>query len=160
MGYGLLAISGSHPGDRLESSVPMNPTPEETIWKGTPSAAVDFWLNLSCLLILPIPWALSRWILRRNELIEITNQRLRITRGIFSKRTDELELYRVQDITFLQPFVLRLFNKGTLLLTTGDISSPELRLEGIPADSNLRDRFRDAVEACRDRKRARVTEID
>jgi uncharacterized membrane protein YdbT with pleckstrin-like domain len=144
----------------MESSVVMNPTPEETIWKGTPSAAVDFWLNLSCLLILPIPWALGRWILRRNELIEITNQRLRITRGIFSKRTDELELYRVQDITFLQPFVLRLFNMGTLLLTTGDVSSPELRLEGIPADSNLRDRLRDAVEACRDRKRARVTEID
>ncbi len=138
----------------------MNPTPEETIWKGTPSAAVDFWLNLSCLLILPIPWALARWVLRRNELIEITNQRLRITRGIFSKRTDELELYRVQDITFLQPFVLRLFNKGTLLLTTGDVSSPELRLEGIPADSTMRDRFRDAIEACRDRKRARVTEID
>jgi len=138
----------------------MTPMPEETIWKGTPSAAVDFWLNLSCLLILPIPWALARWILRRNELIEITNQRLRITRGVFSKRTDELELYRVQDIAFLQPFVLRLFNQGTLLLTTGDVSSPEMRLEGIPADPPLRDRFREAVEACRDRKRARVTEID
>ena len=93
-------------------------------------------------------------------MIEITTQRLRVTRGVLSKRTDELELYRVRDITFLQPFILRLFNKGTLLLTTGDSTSPELRLEGIPADTALRDRFRDAVEECRDRKRARVAEIE
>lgn len=135
-------------------------TTEETLWKGTPSSALDFWLNLSCLLILPIPWAIARWIQRRAEVIEITTQRLRVTRGVLSKRTDELELYRVRDITFLQPLMLRMFNKGTLLLTTGDSTSPELRLEGIPADPTLRDRFREAVEECRDRKRARVSEIE
>lgn len=135
-------------------------TTEESLWKGTPSAALDFWLNVSCLLILPIPWAIARRVQRRAEVIEITTQRLRVTRGVLSKRTDELELYRVRDITFLQPFILRLFDKGTLLLTTGDSTSPELRLEGIPADPNLRDRFRDAVEECRDRKRARVAEIE
>lgn len=138
----------------------MNTPPEETIWKGTPSAALDFWLNVACLLILPIPWALARWVQRRNHVIEITNQRLRITHGVFSKRTDELELYRVRDITFLEPLVLRLCGKGTLILTTGDVSSPEVRLEGIPSAAAMRDQVRNAVEACRDRKRARVAEIE
>ena len=145
---------------RVELSDKMTPPPEQTLWKGTPSAALNFWLNLSCLLVLPIPWAIASWIQRRNNVIEITDLRLRLTRGVFSKRTDELELYRVRDITFLEPFILRLCGKGTLVLTTGDATSPELRLEGIPSDLTLRNALRDAIESCRDRKRARVAEIE
>ena len=137
----------------------MSDTPEETIWKGTPSAAVDFWLNLSCLLILPIPWALGRWLQRRNTSLEITTERLRTTTGVFSKKTEELELYRVRDTTFLQPFILRLFRVGNLKLNTDDATTPTILLGGIPADQSLRDRLRHAVEACRDRKRTRVSEL-
>ncbi len=137
----------------------MNDTQETVLWKGTPSAALDFWLNLSCLLVLPIPWALVRWIQRRNHVIEITSERLRITTGIFSKRTEELELYRVRDITFEQPFLLRIFGCGNLVLTTSDNSTPTLFLTGLPGVQPLRDQLRSAVERCRDRKRARVTEF-
>lgn len=137
----------------------MSQTEETLLWKGTPAASVDFWLNLSCVLLVPIPWALVRWVQRRNHVIELTSQRLRITTGVFSKRTDDLELYRVRDITFVQPFLLRLFGCGTLVLTTSDSSSPEITLTGVPAAANLRDQLRSAVEQCRDRKRARVTEF-
>jgi membrane protein YdbS with pleckstrin-like domain len=137
----------------------MNDTQETTIWKGTPSAALDFWLNLSCLLVIPIPWALVRWVKRRNHVIELTSQRLRITTGIFSKLTEDLELYRVRDITFQQPFLLRMFGCGNLTLTTSDSSTPTVTLEGIPGVMAIRDELRGAVEKCRDRKRARVTEF-
>ena len=137
----------------------MSDTPEETIWKGTPSAAQDFWLNLSCLLVLPIPWAIGRWVQRRNNLMEITTERLRITSGVLSKKVEELELYRVRDTTFLQPFILRLFRVGNLKLNTDDATTPTILLGGIPADQALRDRLRHAVEACRDRKRTRVSEL-
>jgi uncharacterized membrane protein YdbT with pleckstrin-like domain len=137
----------------------MSEPAEQVLWKGCPSAALDFWLNLSCLLVLPIPWALVRWVQRRNHVIEITSQRLRVSRGVFSKRTDELELYRVRDITFVQPFQLRMFHKGSLELITDDATTPALVLAGIPADPALRDQFRAAVEECRDRKRARVSEL-
>lgn len=137
----------------------MSDTPEETIWKGTPSAAQDFWLNLSCLLVLPIPWAIGRWVQRRNSPMEITTERLRITSGVLSKKVEELELYRVRDTTFLQPFILRLFRVGNLKLNTDDATTPTILLGGIPADQALRDRLRHAVEACRDRKRTRVSEL-
>ncbi len=137
----------------------MSDTPEETIWKGTPSAAQDFWLNLSCLFVLPIPWAIGRWVQRRNNLMEITTERLRITSGVLSKKVEELELYRVRDTTFLQPFILRLFRVGNLKLNTDDATTPTILLGGIPADQSLRDRLRHAVEACRDRKRTRVSEL-
>ena len=138
----------------------MSSSTEETVlWKGNPAASVDFWLNLSCLLVLPIPWALARWVQRRNHHIEITSERLRITTGVFTRRSEELELYRVRDITFLQPFLLRVFGQGTLVLTTSDSSTPQVQLAGVPADPGLRDGLRRAVEACRDRKRSRVTEL-
>ncbi|MBL9126224.1 MAG: PH domain-containing protein [Verrucomicrobiales bacterium] len=137
----------------------MNSADESVIWQGNPSNALNFWLNLSCLLLLPIPWALWRWIELRNHDITISSERVRLTTGIFDKRTEELELYRVRDTTFLQPFILRLFGKGNLTLTTTDASSPSLTLLGIPADPKLRDDLRRAIEACRDRKRARVAEL-
>jgi uncharacterized membrane protein YdbT with pleckstrin-like domain len=137
----------------------MRDSPEETLWQGSPSAALDFWLNLSCLLVLPIPWALWRWLHRRTHRIEITTERVRITQGILTKRTDELELYRVRDITFLQPFILGLFGRGNLQLNTDDVTTPTVLLPCIPADQALRDQLRKAVEACRDRKRTRVAEF-
>jgi len=138
----------------------MSDSTEKTIWKGCPSAAVDFWLYLSCLLILPIPFALWRWIQRRSHVVEITSQRIRITEGILSKRVDELELYRVRDLTFIQPFALRIFGCGNLILNTADLTTPVVTLMAVPGDQSLRDELRQAIEACRDRKRARVTEIE
>lgn len=137
----------------------MSASEETVLWKGTPAASVDFWLNLSSILILPLPWVLVRWIQRRNHHIEITSERIRVTRGVFSRQSEDLELYRVRDLTFQQPFILRVCGAGTLVLTTSDSSSPQLTLAGIPADDGLRDRLRAAVEACRDRKRARVAEL-
>ncbi len=137
----------------------MNSSEETILWTGHPSHAVNFWLNLSCLLVIPIPWALWRWIELRNEHISVTSERIQITKGIFNKRTDELELYRVRDSSFVQPFLLRLFDKGDLTLTTSDASSPSLILRAVPADPTLRDALRRAIEACRDLKRARVTEL-
>lgn len=137
----------------------MNAPDETVLWEGHPSHALNFWLNLSCLLVVPIPWAIWRWIELRNENIVITSQRIRLTTGIFSKRSDELELYRVRDTAFVQPFLLRLFNKGNITLTTSDATSPSLTLRALPADLELRDNLRKAIESCRDRKRARVSEL-
>ena len=137
----------------------MSDTPEQTLWKGSPSAAQDFWLNLSCLLVVPIPWALWRWWHRSSHRIEITTERVRVTQGIFTKRTDELELYRVRDMTFLQPFILGVCGRGDLQLDTDDVTTPVVLLPCIPADPSLRDQLRKAVESCRDRKRTRVSEF-
>ncbi len=135
-------------------------TPEETVlWEGHPSHVLNFWLNVGCILVIPIPWAIWRWIELRNEHIKVTSERIRLTKGIFTKRTDELELYRVRDSSFFQPFLYRLFDKGDVTLTTSDASSPSLTLRAVPADPELRNNLRRAIESCRDRKRARIAEL-
>ena len=138
----------------------MSDATENLIWKGCPAAASDFWINLSCLLVLPIPYALWRWWQRSCHVIEITTERIRVTQGMLSKRVDELELYRVRDHTFIQPFALRIFGCGNLVLNTADLTTPVVTLSAIPSDPRLRDELRRAIEECRDRKRARVSEIE
>lgn len=75
----------------------------------------------------------------RCQHYELTTERLKTRSGIFSKTTHELELYRVKDIMFEQPFFLRLFGLGNVVLMTTDASTPTLTLRAIPDAENWRE---------------------
>lgn len=136
---------------------------EQKIWAGTPSQVVNLGAFIICgltfWLIVPIIIAFVKWLTIKFTNYEITTQRIRVTRGILSKRTDELELYRVQDTTFMQPFFLRLFSLANIVISTADISSPTVVLEAIPNAKELREDIRKNVEIARDKKRTRVLDV-
>lgn len=90
----------------------------------------------------------------------VTTERLRVTRGILSRRTDDTELYRVDDTLLDQPFLLRMVGRGNVVLISSDRSTPNLVLRAIPRAGALRDNMRPHVEACRDRKRTRVIDFE
>ena len=48
---------------------------EELIWKGSPSQVLNFWWWVSCLLVIPIPFALWKWLEVRSRVI-IDNRRI------------------------------------------------------------------------------------
>jgi uncharacterized membrane protein YdbT with pleckstrin-like domain len=127
-------------------------------------AAVAFSFVVSLWLLILAGIALSymvvQWLIIRSRQYELTTERIRIRTGILSKRTDELELYRVQDITLIEPFAERLFGLGSIHMTTNDTTTPNLRIETIRGAARLREELRKSVEACRDRKRVRVTELE
>ncbi|HEX7861759.1 MAG TPA: PH domain-containing protein [Verrucomicrobiae bacterium] len=91
---------------------------------------------------------------------EVTSERIRITRGIFTKRTDELELYRANDTSLIEPMTLRMFGLGTIEVRTMDTSNPVVFLEAVHGARKLREDLRKHIELCRDRKGVRVTEFD
>jgi uncharacterized membrane protein YdbT with pleckstrin-like domain len=91
---------------------------------------------------------------------EVTTQRVRFRRGILSKRTDELECYRVKDTTLIEQFPSRIFGLGTIEILTFDATTPVQRIEAIHGASALREKLRAHVEECRDRKGVRLTEFD
>src|ERR1051325_1561464 len=134
--------------------------PEQVIWEGSSSQVRNLHIYilgaLFCWLIVPLIWAIVKWIQLRSRHYELTTQRVRIRQGVFSKRTDELELYRVKDSTVLEPFWLRLFGRGNILITTNDTTTPSLTLEALPDAADIREKLRNAIEECRDRKRVRV----
>ncbi len=137
--------------------------PEEVIWRGTPSQMTNILPFLSCLLIIPIPWAIYRWLKTRNHVYELTTQRLRDTTGILSKETNDMELYRVKDMRLDQPFLLRMVGAGNIVLLTSDRTSENYVLRAVRPKQGphwLLDQIRHYVEIRRDQKRVREVDFE
>ncbi len=96
----------------------------------------------------------------RTQVFQVTSQRLRWTRGILTKRTDEMELYRVMDVTLVEPLLLRMVGAGNLEITSADATTPTLVLPAVKGAHELREQLRLSVEECRARKGVRMTEFD
>lgn len=145
-------------------SVPAPSSTEQVIWTGSSSQVRNLHIYLLCallcVLVIPIFYAIVKWIQLRCRVYELTTQRIRIRQGVFSKRTDELELYRVKDSTVHEPFWQRLFGVGNIVITTNDTTTPTLLLEALPNAAETRERLRAAIEECRDRKRVRIAELE
>ena len=137
---------------------------EETIWEGSPSHVARWGTYLLCLLfcwlIFPVFIALWTALRLKTTKYKLTTERLRVTDGILSKKTEDLELYRVRDITLEKPFVYRLYSKGNIRLITSDHSSPNAMLMAVPEPEELMELIRKHVEICRDRKRVREIGIE
>src|SRR5688500_13588131 len=103
----------------------MTQSTETTLWSGTSSQLNTFGVFGSCLLIIPVPWAIWRWLETKNHVYRLTSERLIIETGVFGKKTETLELYRVRDLQVTQPFLLRIFGLQNIRLLTSDTSTPE-----------------------------------
>jgi uncharacterized membrane protein YdbT with pleckstrin-like domain len=162
------------------------PESQETlVWRGTPSQWTNFGTYLFCLLlaggvvaayyfvepratqplillglIVPVFWALCRWIATRCIRYEVTSERVKVTTGLFSRRTNEVELYRVRDYSVVEPFWLRLVGCGTVVLLTSDRSTPHFSLHAVPHAARLKDQIRTSTERMRQRRGVRDLEVD
>ena len=137
---------------------------EQTVWTGRSSQVTNLGLYLvcflTCWLVVPVFIAIWKWLDLRSAVYELTTERLKQTRGIFSKRVDELELYRVKDIAIEQPFFLRLFSLANIILDTSDKTTPRVVLKGISQAEDLSNKIRQQVEIQRQRKRVREIDMD
>ena len=137
---------------------------EQTVWRGPSSQWKNFGVfilcGLFCWLIVPIFIALSRYLQTKSKIYELTNERLKITEGIFSKVTDTLELYRVKDLETRQPFLYRMFGVENVQMNTSDTSSPFIFIEAIPSAASLGDKIRNQVEAIRAQKGVREIDVE
>lgn len=141
-----------------------NSSHEQDIWTGRPSQITNIKTFILCglffWLVIPIFVALWRYLVVQTIRYELTTQRFRVSWGVLSRNTQELELYRVKDTAFAQSFFQRLFSLATVSMTSSDSSTPYTAIESISASEakELREKLRTMVEDVRDRKRVR--EID
>jgi len=136
---------------------------EENIWEGSPSQWSNFSFYLLCVILTPafgigLLLALWKYYDTRFNKFEITTQRILEHKGIFSKTTDEIELFRVKDLTHHQPFFLRLVGLSSVSLDTTDKSHPLVLIKAVNNGKELKEHLRIAVDKRRDIKG--VTEID
>lgn len=157
-------------------------TEENLLWKGSPSQWTNFGTYFFCLLIAavivvayfvttagplvlvalvaPLGFILARWLATGSIVYEITTERVRVITGILSRRTAELELYRVRDYTVVEPFWQRLIGRGNLILESADRSTPLLVLHAVPRVAALKDQIRTHTERLRQLRGVRDFEIN
>jgi uncharacterized membrane protein YdbT with pleckstrin-like domain len=133
---------------------------ETVIWKGTSSQLKNFWWFVSCILIIPIPWAIWAWLKVKCRVYTLTTERLLTEDGVFNKSQDTLELYRVRDLQVNEPFWPRLFGLQNIQLLATDLTTEHVLLDYMPKSVGLPDHFRKQVEECRQRKRVREVGVD
>ncbi len=135
---------------------------EQSLWKGSPAQVVNLGAYLLCLLlcwlVVPVFYALWRWIETRLTEYELTSQRLVFRSGVFNRKTEEIELYRVRDSTLHEPLFLRLFGAGNVAIFATDSSAPSIVLRAVKGAADVRQKLRAAVESVREQKRVRSIE--
>jgi len=62
---------------------------------------------------------------------QITNQRVRIVRGLLGKDRDDIELIRIQDLDLNQSLGERFLNVGDILIKSSDPTLPEVKLNNV-----------------------------
>lgn len=126
----VIADDGLPVGEDLDGE----PGGERVLWQGRPS------LPLSV-------------IARITTRYKLTNERLIVTHGFVSKRVEEIELYRVNDVSMKQSVMERMFGLGDVRLETTDASTPEPQMKDIKAPERVKDIVRQAARAERQRRR-------
>lgn len=92
---------------------------------GVPGAYKGFYmLAVKVIFFGSIIYAVWCYLKTRAHVYQMTPSRFSESSGVFSRKTDVLELYRVKDVTFAQPFTLRMFGLGNIIMETSDRSTP------------------------------------
>ena len=154
--------------------------PEAPVWKGGYSMRNDgfawlLWiLYAAAAVVIAFKWlslneAWLRWVyagavllpavilfagsvIRRFSIrYRLTTHRLFKEVGIVSRRTTEIELLRVDDLSVSQNVVQRIFNVGLITLSTTDTSDPKLEMKGIQDPVEVKEAIRTHVQKRRGR---------
>ena len=86
-----------------------------------------------------------KWLVEEETLCRI--------KGIFSKQTDYIEMYRITDYKENQSFLQRIMGVKTVTVYSTDRSDDVTDITGVPADVNLIGIIRENVEKYRKEKR-------
>lgn len=148
-----------------------------TLWQGSRSQVTNWGVYAIALLMMagaivggffftlawaaiavPLIWIVWVWLQTRAESFTLTTERLRLKKGVLNQVFDEVELYRVKDVTLTRSMVQRMFGLGTVIMKTSDQGQETVCIDSVRNSEELREQLRKQVEIIRDRKRVR--EVD
>lgn len=102
-------------------------------------------------IIFGLPWTFTRYSLTEEKLI--------IDTGFFSRKEEEIRLYRILDISLKRPLHQRIWGLGTVHLNTADKSTSEIDILRIKKAHQFKEMLSDMVERERDEKRIAAREF-
>lgn len=109
--------------------------------------------------LLPFVAALAwAWLVRSSASYRLYPDRLEIERGILSRSIENLELFRVRDVSLRQGLFGRMAGFGDVLLHSTDASSPEIAIRGIDEPREFYQQVRQLASDSRARNRTLLVE--
>lgn len=92
-----------------------------------------------------LPWTFTKYTLN-DDIVTIK-------KGFLSITEDDAYMYKVQDVRLTKSFWERIFGLSTVVLYTGDITHPEIKLVHIKRGSEIKNFLLDASEEARRKRR-------
>jgi membrane protein YdbS with pleckstrin-like domain len=156
---------------------------EECVWNGgySPKAMIGTWLLIGFVSVvvliaafaspLTIPLAILSMLViwgigglmylyrRLNVRYELTNQRFIHQTGVLTRTTDRIEVIDIDDVSFTQGPVERIFGVGTIQLTGSDRTHPTLSMIGIAEVADVAGLLDDIRRAERRRRSLHIESI-
>jgi membrane protein YdbS with pleckstrin-like domain len=114
-------------------------------------------LNLALAILIPIALGLISifitTLVRRSTRVRMTNRSVENEQGVFSKKIDVLELWRIRDVRYKQSLLDRILGIAHIEVFTKDVTSPHFEIVGMPASRQVFEKLRDSIEIQRQSKR-------
>jgi uncharacterized membrane protein YdbT with pleckstrin-like domain len=133
---------------------------EELLFEGRPALIQGVGGLLLALLTLGLS-VIVAWFQTRGVHYKITSQRVVIEQGVFSKRMEQLDLYRVVDYVVERPFGQRIMGTGNIILETIDKTTPAIRIAGIKTVViSLYEKLRYSTEQEKKKRGVRLLDVE
>lgn len=92
-----------------------------------------------------LPWSFT--------IYSFDEERIFIESGVFTKKEDEVRLYRVLDISLTRSFIQRIFKMGTITIDSSDKTLKCFQMKNIKNPREVKEQLSQLVEEERQRKR-------
>jgi membrane protein YdbS with pleckstrin-like domain len=114
-------------------------------------------VNLALWILIPIAIGIialfTTTLLRRSTRVRMTNRSVENEQGVFSKKIDVLELWRIRDVRYKQSLLDRILGIAHIEVFTKDVTTPHFEIVGMPASRDMFEKLRDSIEIQRQSKR-------
>lgn len=122
---------------------------------------VSTWIGL--LVILLLIWGLPLVTMAYRQLslkYELTDDRLVTWRGILSRRRDQIDVIKIDDMTCKQSLLQRFVGVGTIEIVSSDATDPKILIQGIRDVHRIFDMIAKVRKKERDRKEVYMSNVD
>jgi membrane protein YdbS with pleckstrin-like domain len=86
-----------------------------------------------------------RMLALRGNRYTVSNQRIKVESGVFSKSLTEIDVRTIDDITFRQSLFERMFGVGQISIVSSDPQNARVSLVGVPDPRNVRELIRNSA---------------
>lgn len=109
------------------------------------------WQDRKRWLFFGLPWTFTRY--------GLTDEKLLIKTGFFTLVNEEVRLYRIMDLSLKQTLIQRMFNLGTITITSNDKSLGNFEIKNIKNPEVVKEMLSQKVEDERIKKRVSSREF-